>query len=92
MPYILASIGAIVLVFVAVVLVRTLRFKPKAMPEADGTPITFDKQKATDNLARLIRCKTISRIDHVGEDDAEFERIAGVFDDAFSAEYDYDAE
>ena len=26
------------------------------------------------------------------EDDAEFERIAGVFDDAFSAEYDYDAE
>ena len=26
------------------------------------------------------------------EDDAEFECIAGIFDDAFSAEYDYDAE
>ena len=26
------------------------------------------------------------------EDDAEFERIAVIFDDAFSAEYDYDAE
>ena len=26
------------------------------------------------------------------EDDAEFERIAAIFDDAFSAEYDYDAE
>ena len=87
MPYILASIGAIILVFVAVVLVRTLRFKPKAMPEADGTPITFDKQKATDNLARLIRCKTISRIDHVGEDDAEFDKLTGLLPELFPNVY-----
>ena len=88
MPYILASIGAIVLVFVAVVLVRTLRFKPKAMPEADGTSITFDKHKATDNLARLIRCKTISRIDHVGEDDAEFDKLTGLLPELFPNVYE----
>ena len=87
MPYILASIGAIILVFVAVVIIRTLKFTPKAIPEADGTTITFDKQKATDNLARLIRCKTISRIDHVGEDDAEFDKLTGLLPDLFPNVY-----
>ena len=30
--------------------------------------------------------------DDAGEDDAEFDRVAATFDDAFDAEYDYDAE
>ena len=75
MPYVLAALGAIVLVFIAVVLVRTLRFKPKAMPKVDDEVISFDKDKVIDDLATLVRCKTVSRINHVGEDDAEFEKL-----------------
>ena len=87
MPYILASIGAIVLIFVAVVIIRTLKFTPKAMPEADGTPITFDKEKAVEDLARLVRCKTISRIDHVGEDDAEFDKLISLLPELYPNVY-----
>ncbi|MBQ7344297.1 MAG: M20/M25/M40 family metallo-hydrolase [Clostridia bacterium] len=87
MPYILASIGAVILVFLAVVIIRTLQFKPKAMPEADGETIEFDRERALDDLARLVRCKTISRIDHVGEDDAEFDKLVGILPELYPNVY-----
>ena len=87
MPYILASIGAIILVFVAVVIIRTLKFTPKAIPEADGTTIAFDKEKAIEDLSRLVRCKTISRIDHVGEDDTEFDKLTGMLPELYPNVY-----
>ena len=87
MPYILASIGAIILVFVAVVLIRTLKFKPKALPEVDESSVEFDKAKVIDDLARLVRCKTVSRIDHVGEDDAEFDKLIALLPELYPNVY-----
>ena len=87
MPYILAGIGAIILVFVAVVLIRTLQFKPKALPEVDNERVEFDKAKVIDDLARLVRCKTVSRIDHVGEDDAEFDKLVGMLPELYPNVY-----
>ena len=75
MPYVFIAFGALVVAFIAVVLIRTLRFTPKALPTPSDAEIAFDKEKAVDDLARLVRCKTVSRIDHVGEDDAEFEKL-----------------
>ena len=68
MPYVFIAFGALVVAFIAVVLIRTLRFTPKALPTPSDAEIAFDKEKAVDDLARLVRCKTVSRIDHVGED------------------------
>ena len=66
---------AAVLVFVAVIAVRTANFKPKPQPEISNEEITFDKDGATAALAELIRCKTISYSDPSLEDDAEFEKL-----------------
>ena len=66
---------AAVLIFVAVILVRTAKFQPKAQPELSTEAVEFDKDKAVSNLAELIKCKTISDPDHTLEDDAEFEKL-----------------
>ena len=68
---ILALIGA----FVALVLVRTLMFKPKAQKAISNEEVSFDQQAAVDALAQLVRCKTISYNDHALEDDGEFDKL-----------------
>ena len=65
----------IIAAFVAVILVRTLRFTPKAQPIVSETPADFDKDAAVDALAQLVRCKTISYNDHSLEDEAEFRKL-----------------
>ena len=70
--YILLGILAI---FLAVVMVRTLMFRPKAQPPIREEPVDFDKDASVDALAQLVRCKTISYNDHSLEDDAEFEKL-----------------
>ena len=66
---------AILAAFLAVVLIRTAQFKPKAQPAISTEEVTFDKDAAVRNLAELVRCKTISYSDSSLEDDAEFEKL-----------------
>ncbi len=69
---------ALAAAFIAVVLVRTLNFKPKAQPKTSQEEVSFDRDAAIEALAQLIRCKTISYSDHTQEDDAEFESMIGL--------------
>lgn len=87
LPYILSAIGGIILIFIAVILIRTLRFTPKSLPVVDEESVSFDAQKAFDDLAKLVRCKTISRVDHVGEDDAEFEKLVSLLPELYPNVY-----
>ena len=66
---------ALIVIFIAVILIRGAAFKPKAQPTLLGGEEVFDKEKATENLRALIRCKTISYRDSSLEDDAEFEKL-----------------
>lgn len=66
---------AVVVLFVAIVLVRTLRFKPKAQPPISDDPISFDHEGAVSSLSALIRCKTVSYSDPALEDNAEFDKL-----------------
>ena len=88
MPYILIALGVVLVTFIAVVIARTLAFNPKAMPEIDESEVNFDKDKAIDDLARLIKCKTISRIDHVGEDEGEFEKLVEMLPELYPHVYE----
>lgn len=63
----------IIAAFVAVILVRTLRFTPKPQPEISEEAVSFDKDAAIDALAQLVKCRTISYNDRSLEDNAEFE-------------------
>ncbi len=66
---------AAVLLFVAVLLVRTLAFRPKAGPKMLKNAEPFDGDKAVERLQKLVQCKTVSYKDHSLEDDAEFDKL-----------------
>ncbi|MBQ9964773.1 MAG: M20/M25/M40 family metallo-hydrolase [Clostridia bacterium] len=65
----------VLLLFVAVLLIRTLRFTPKPPVEQLSGEENFDKDVAVSNLQQLIRCKTVSYADPQLEDDAESEKL-----------------
>ena len=68
-------IFGVIAAFVAVILVRTLRFTPKPQPELSQEAAEYDKDAAIEALRQLVRCKTVSYNDHSLEDDAEFEKL-----------------
>ena len=68
-------IVGIIAAFLAVILVRTLLFKPKAQPAISNEEVTFDKDGAVNALAELVKCRTVSYCDHSKEDNAEFEKL-----------------
>ena len=72
-------------VLAAVILVRTLAFKPKAQPAISDEEVSFDKDGAVEALAELVRCKTVSYGDHSLEDDAEFEKLIAKLPDLYPA-------
>ena len=68
----------IICVFLAVILVRTLRFTPKAQPTVSGEMVSIDQDAAVHALAELVKCKTISYNDHSLEDEGEFQKLIGL--------------
>ena len=75
---VLLGVGVGLLLLLAVVLVRTLLFRPKRAEKKDFEPIALDRGAAVDALAALVRCKTVSNRDAALEDEAEFERLIGL--------------
>ena len=72
---ILYIILALIVVFLAVILIRAAMFKPRPEPEHTPAPVEFDRDAAVDALAALVRCRTVSYEDAAKEDDAEFEKL-----------------
>ncbi len=70
-----AAILLIAIAAIAVILLRALNFKPKEQPPVSQSPVEFDKDRATEALRTLVRCKTVSYRDSSLEDDAEFEKL-----------------
>ena len=66
-----------------VVTARTLAFKPKreARPAPDTAGV--DGKKVAEDLAAMIRCRTVSNLDHSLEDEAEFETFRALLRERF---------
>ena len=75
MTYFWLGLAALVVAFLAVILIRALRFKPKARPVAQQSEIRVDEKKAVSDLQEMIRCKTVSYYDDAKIDKAEFEKF-----------------
>lgn len=73
--YALIVIGVLLVGFIAVIIARTLVFKPKKNVSVLEEEETFDGDRAVENLRELIRCKTVSYKDHSLEDNVEFEKL-----------------
>ncbi len=66
---------AIIVILLLVVLIRTLNFKPKKVEAQEFEDVTFNKEQAVSNLAELIKCKTVSHMQHDLEDNKEFVKL-----------------
>ena len=72
---VLYIILGLIALFLAVILLRTAMFRPKSQGSVSQEPVEFDRERAVETLAALIRCKTVSYNDPALEDDAEFEKL-----------------
>ena len=70
-------VALLVLAFLAIVLLRTLKFTPKAQPEVSQDPVELDRDAVINALSELVRCRTVSYQDPALEDDAEFRKLIG---------------
>ena len=51
--YILGGIGGIVLILLAVIIIRTLMFRPEKLPEIQAEPLTFNEDKIVADMVDL---------------------------------------
>ena len=67
-----AIIAGVILVLVLVILIRTLRFKPKEVPVEPADDIDLPREKIVQDMVDMVRCKTVSSRDSSQVDWAEF--------------------
>lgn len=61
-----------------IILIRTFLFVPNSISSTNSENIEFNSEKAINNLAELIKCKTISNYNHNLEDDSEFDKLVNM--------------
>ncbi len=83
MWWLLLIIPALIVIFLAVIILRALAFKPKSDVKVVEGEEKFDSDRAADNLCRLVRCKTVSYRDRSLEDDAEFEKLINMLPELY---------
>ena len=74
---------ALAVIFIAVVLIRTLCFVPPKKEERSADTVFVNIDKATGDLAQMIKCKTISDMDSSNEDEKEFEKFEELLPNLF---------
>ena len=70
-------------VLIAVVLIRTLTFRPKPLPPVKEENIELDREKIVADMVDMIRCKTVSNRDDSLVDRAEFEKFQILLENRF---------
>ncbi|MEN6636825.1 MAG: M20 family peptidase [Clostridiaceae bacterium] len=75
MTYFWIALVALVVAFFAVIIIRALRFKPKATAAVESAAVEIDEQAAISHFAEMIRCKTVSYYEDERIDKAEFAKF-----------------
>ena len=73
----------LVILFLAVVLIRTLQFKPAAIKPAKPDGLKLSEEKIVADMAEMIRCKTVSYQDDSMTDMAEFAKFEALLQERF---------
>ena len=76
-------VAIIIVIFIAVILIRTLCFVPAKEEHAAAAPVYVNGEKAAHDLAEMIKCKTISHRDASLDDAAEFEKFEKLLPNLF---------
>ena len=67
----------------AILLLRTLTFRPKPLSPIERTEHDLDSEAAIEALSALVRCRTVSRRDPLLEEDAEFSRLISLLGELY---------
>ena len=76
-------IPVILVILIAVILIRTLRFVPEKQSASVPEAIQVDGDKATRDLAEMIKCKTISHRNSDEDDESEFLKFEKLLPELF---------
>ena len=76
-------IPVILVILIAVILIRTLRFVPEKQSASVTEAIQVDGDKATRDLAEMIKCKTISHRNSDEDDESEFLKFEKLLPELF---------
>ena len=74
---------SVLVIFVGILLIRACMFKPRAIEKPAIEDVSVNAERATDNLAQMIRCKTVSSRDASRVDEAEFEKFRRLLGELF---------
>jgi len=73
----------VLLTLLAVIIIRTLLFRPLPEPMVPSEPVDLNEEKVVQDMQDLIRCKTISYVNDNDTDWAEFEKLQKLLMDRF---------
>ncbi len=74
---------ALVVAFLAVLVVRAVAFTPKESPLPQPLPIKTDKEAAIAHFQEMIRLKTVSNLDEDKMDEGEFEKFKALLPELY---------
>ncbi len=80
-------IPAVLVIFIAIILIRTLMFTPQKNDNKAPYPVFVNGEKASHDLGEMIKCKTISHRDASLDDEREFERFERLLPELFPGVY-----
>lgn len=81
--YIIGAVLVLLVVFVAILLVRTLLFVPRELPPVQQDTITVDREKIVNDMISMIRCKTVSNRDDALVDWGEYTKFQELLKERF---------
>lgn len=73
----------LLLLFVGVVLIRTLLFRPKTSDGVETENITYNEEKIVSDMVDMIRCRTVSNRDEALVDRTEFAKFETLLQERF---------
>lgn len=81
--YVLGIVVVILVLFLTVIFVRTIRFTPPDMPDVEEDHISVNREKIVSDMSEMIRCKTVSNRDETLVDREEFQKFERVLMERF---------
>jgi len=83
MAYAVGFVLVLLVTLAVIVLVRAAMFKPLPEPVAEKREISLDEDRIANDLAEMIRCRTVSNIDESKIDTGEFEKFRKLLAERF---------
>lgn len=80
---ILTILGILLAVLIAVIVVRTLQFKPEKAVPSNPEKLILNEEKIVADMQEMIRCKTVSNLDESLVDRTEFAKFEELLKERF---------